>query len=410
MERVIENFLEYVTIDTQSSEESSSTPSTAKQHDLAVVLERQLREMGAEEITYDKEHCYVYATVPASAGYEQAPVLGFIAHMDTSPAVTGTGVKPRIVESYDGKDLVLHQEKQIIMKVSDFPELTSYQGKRLIVTDGTTILGADDKAGVAEIMAMAEYLLQHKEIPHGRIRIGFTPDEEIGAGADHFDVKLFGADYAYTVDGGRLGELEYENFNAAGAKVKVHGRSVHPGEAKDKMRNAILMAQEFQAMLPVFENPMYTCGYEGFYHLDQLHGTVEEAVAEYIIRDHDKVNFKKKKETFIRIGEYLNRKYGEGTFTIELKDSYYNMKEIIEKHMHLVGNVIEAMEELGIEPVVVPIRGGTDGARLSFMGLPCPNLCTGGQNFHGRFEYACADDMEMIVKLLVRIVEKYGKK
>ena len=410
MERVIENFLEYVTIDTQSSEESSSTPSTAKQHDLAVVLERQLREMGAEEITYDKEHCYVYATVPASAGYEQAPVLGFIAHMDTSPAVTGTGVKPRIVESYDVKDLVLHQEKQIIMKVSDFPELTSYQGKRLIVTDGTTILGADDKAGVAEIMAMAEYLLQHKEIPHGRIRIGFTPDEEIGAGADHFDVKLFGADYAYTVDGGRLGELEYENFNAAGAKVKVHGRSVHPGEAKDKMRNAILMAQEFQAMLPVFENPMYTCGYEGFYHLDQLHGTVEEAVAEYIIRDHDKVKFEKKKETFIRIGEYLNRKYGEGTFTIELKDSYYNMKEIIEKHMHLVGNVIEAMEELGIEPVVVPIRGGTDGARLSFMGLPCPNLCTGGQNFHGRFEYACADDMEMIVKLLVRIVEKYGKK
>ncbi len=410
MERVIENFLEYVTIDTQSSEESSSTPSTAKQHDLAVVLERQLREMGAEEITYDKEHCYVYATVPASAGYEQAPVLGFIAHMDTSPAVTGTGVKPRIVESYDGKDLVLHQEKQIIMKVSDFPELTSYQGKRLIVTDGTTILGADDKASVAEIMAMAEYLLQHKEIPHGRIRIGFTPDEEIGAGADHFDVKLFGADYAYTVDGGRLGELEYENFNAAGAKVKVHGRSVHPGEAKDKMRNAILMAQEFQAMLPVFENPMYTCGYEGFYHLDQLHGTVEEAVAEYIIRDHDKVKFEKKKETFIRIGEYLNRKYGEGTFTIELKDSYYNMKEIIEKHMHLVGNVIEAMEELGIEPVVVPIRGGTDGARLSFMGLPCPNLCTGGQNFHGRFEYACADDMEMIVKLLVRIVEKYGKK
>lgn len=410
MERVIENFLEYVTIDTQSSEESSSTPSTAKQHDLAAVLERQLREMGAEEITYDKEHCYVYATVPASAGCEQAPVLGFIAHMDTSPAVTGTGVNPRIVEDYDGKDLVLHQEKQIIMKVSDFPELTSYQGKRLIVTDGTTLLGADDKAGVAEIMAMAEYLLQHKEIQHGRIRIGFTPDEEVGAGADHFDVKLFGADYAYTVDGGRLGELEYENFNAAGAKVTVHGRSVHPGEAKDKMRNAILMAQEFQAMLPVFENPMYTCGYEGFYHLDQLHGTVEEAVAEYIIRDHDKVKFEKKKETFIRIGEYLNRKYGEGTFVIELKDSYYNMKEIIEKHMHLVENVTEAMEELGIEPVVVPIRGGTDGARLSFMGLPCPNLCTGGQNFHGRFEYACADDMEMIVKLLVRIAGKYGKK
>lgn len=409
MERVIENFLEYVTIDTQSSEESSSTPSTLKQHDLAAVLEKQLREMGAEEITYDKEHCYVYATVPATAGCEQAPVIGFIAHMDTSPAVTGTGVKPRIVEDYDGKNLVLHQEKQIVMKVADFPELTSYQGKRLIVTDGTTLLGADDKAGVAEIMAMAEYLLNHKEIRHGRIRIGFTPDEEVGNGADHFDGALFGADYAYTVDGGRLGEMEYENFNAAGAKVTVHGRSVHPGDAKDKMRNAILMAQEFQSMLPVFENPMYTCGYEGFYHLDQLHGTVEEAVAEYIIRDHDRVKFEKKKEAFLRIGEYLNQKYGEGTFVIELKDSYYNMKEVIEEHMHLIDNAKDAMDELGIQPVIVPIRGGTDGARLSFMGLPCPNLCTGGQNFHGRFEYACADEMEMIVKLLVRIAEKYGK-
>lgn len=409
MERVIENFLQYVTIDTQSSEESSSTPSTSKQHDLAAVLEKQLREMGAEEITYDKEHCYVYATVPATAGCEQAPVIGFIAHMDTSPAVTGTGVKPRIVEDYDGKDLVLHQEKQIVMKVADFPELTSYQGKRLIVTDGTTLLGADDKAGVAEIMAMAEYLLNHKEILHGRIRIGFTPDEEVGNGADHFDVALFGADYAYTVDGGRLGEMEYENFNAAGAKVTVHGRSVHPGDAKDKMRNAILMAQEFQSMLPVFENPMYTCGYEGFYHLDQLHGTVEEAVAEYIIRDHDRVKFEKKKEAFLVIGEYLNQKYGEGTFVIELKDSYYNMKEVIEEHMHLIDNAKDAMDELGIQPVIVPIRGGTDGARLSFMGLPCPNLCTGGQNFHGRFEYACADEMEMIVKLLVRIAEKYGK-
>ena len=409
MERVIENFLQYVTIDTQSSEESSSTPSTSKQHDLAAVLEKQLREMGAEEITYDKEHCYVYATVPATAGCEQAPVIGFIAHMDTSPAVTGTGVKPRIVEDYDGKDLVLHQEKQIVMKVADFPELTSYQGKRLIVTDGTTVLGADDKAGVAEIMAMAEYLLNHKEILHGRIRIGFTPDEEVGNGADHFDVALFGADYAYTVDGGRLGEMEYENFNAAGAKVTVHGRSVHPGDAKDKMRNAILMAQEFQSMLPVFENPMYTCGYEGFYHLDQLYGTVEEAVAEYIIRDHDRVKFEKKKEAFLRIGEYLNQKYGEGTFVIELKDSYYNMKEVIEEHMHLIDNAKDAMDELGIQPVIVPIRGGTDGARLSFMGLPCPNLCTGGQNFHGRFEYACADEMEMIVKLLVRIAEKYGK-
>ncbi len=297
MERVIENFLEYVKIDTQSLEESTSTPSTLKQHDLAVVLERQLQKMGAEDITYDKEHCYLYATIPASEGCRQAPVIGFIAHMDTSPAVTGAGVKPRIVEDYDGKDIVLNEEKQIVMKTADFPELASYQGKRLIVTDGTTLLGADDKAGVAEIMAMAEYLLTHKEICHGQIRIGFTPDEEVGAGADHFDVALFGADYAYTVDGGRLGELEYENFNAAGAKVLVHGRSVHPGEAKNKMQNAILMAQEFQAMLPAWENPMYTCGYEGFYHLDQLHGTVEEAVAEIMIR----LNLRSGKKPFYRL-------------------------------------------------------------------------------------------------------------
>lgn len=410
MERVIENFLEYVKIDTQSSEESTSTPSTSKQHNLAAVLERQLQEMGAQDIVYDKEHCYLYASIPATAGCEQAPVIGFIAHMDTSPAVTGKGVKPRIVEEYDGKDIVLNEEKHIVMKVADFPELISYQGKRLIVTDGTTLLGADDKAGVAEIMTMAEYLLHHKEIRHGRIRIAFTPDEEVGAGADHFNVEQFGADYAYTVDGGRLGELEYENFNAAGAKVWIHGRSVHPGEAKDKMRNAILMAQEFQAMLPVSENPMYTCGYEGFYHLDQLRGTVEETVAEYIIRDHDREKFEKKKETFVQVGEYLNKKYGAGTFDIEIKDSYYNMKEIIVKHMHLVEYAKEAMEELDISPVVVPIRGGTDGARLSFMGLPCPNLCTGGQNFHGRFEYACADEMEMIVSLLIRIAEKYGEK
>ena len=407
MKKVIENFLEYVKIDTQSSEEGTGTPSTSKQHNLAEILVRQLKEMGAEEITYDKEHCYVYASVPASKGCEDAPVIGFIAHMDTSPAVTGAGVNPRIVEDYDGKDIVLNQEKKIVMKVSDFPELPSYKGKRLIVTDGTTLLGADDKAGVAEIMAMAEYLLKNPEVSHGKIRIGFTPDEEVGAGADYFDIKLFGADYAYTVDGGSLGELEYENFNAAGAKVIVHGRSVHPGMAKDKMQNAILMAQEFHAMLPVAENPMYTSGYEGFFHLDRLEGSVEEATAEYIIRDHDRTKFERKKELFLQIGEFLNNKYGEGIFEIELKDSYYNMKEVIEKHMHLVDNARAAMEELRISPVVVPIRGGTDGARLSFMGLPCPNLCTGGQNAHGRFEYACADEMELIVELLIKISGKY---
>ena len=412
MSRVIENFLEYVKIDMESAEGSETTPSTLKQHDLARLLARQLQEMGAQEITYDKERCYVYASVPASKGCENAPVLGFIAHMDTSPAVSGAGVKPRLIEDYDGGDIVLNEGSvdtaQVILKVADFPELAGYKGRRLIVTDGTTLLGADDKAGVAEIMTMAEYLLKHPEVSHGKIRVGFTPDEEVGAGADYFDVKLFGADYAYTVDGGKLGELEYENFNAAGAKVRIRGRSVHPGEAKDKMRNALLLAQEFQAMLPAAENPMYTCGYEGFYHLDALNGTVEEALADYIIRDHDKEKFEKKKVLFLQTGEFLNQKYGEGTFEITMKDSYYNMKEVIEKHMHLIDNAKEAMQELGIEPVVAPIRGGTDGARLSFMGLPCPNLCTGGQNFHGKYEYACADDMEKIAGLLVRIAEKYA--
>lgn len=406
MEKVIELFLEYVQIDTESAEESTTMPSTMKQHDLAALLEKQLQEMGAEEIEYDKEHCYVYASIPATAGCEDAPVIGFIAHMDTSPAVTGAGVKPRIIENYDGRDIVLNEEKQVVMRVADFPELASCQGKRLIVTGGTTLLGADDKAGVAEIMAMASWLLQHPEIAHGKVRIGFTPDEEVGAGADHFNVELFGADYAYTVDGGPLGEMEFENFNAAGAKVSVHGRSVHPGSAKDKMRNAILMAQEFQSMLPVAENPMYTCGYEGFYHLDTLHGNVEEAVAEYIIRDHDRVKFEKKKEHFLRIAGYLNEKYGAGTFEIDMKDSYYNMREVIEKNMFIIEQAKEAMAQLDVEPIVSPIRGGTDGARLSFMGLPCPNLCTGGRNAHGKYEYACIDDMETIVKLLVRIVER----
>ena len=406
MEKVIELFLEYVQIDTESAEESTTMPSTMKQHDLAALLETQLREMGAAEIVYDKEHCYVYASIPATVGCEDAPVIGFIAHMDTSPAVTGAGVKPRIIENYDGRDIVLSEEKQVVMRVADFPELASCQGKRLIVTDGTTLLGADDKAGVAEIMAMASYLLQHPEIAHGKVRIGFTPDEEVGAGADHFNVELFGADYAYTVDGGPLGEMEFENFNAAGAKVYVHGRSVHPGSAKDKMRNAILMAQEFQSMLPVAENPMYTCGYEGFYHLDTLHGNVEEAVAEYIIRDHDRVKFEKKKELFLRIAGYLNEKYGAGTFEIDMKDSYYNMREVIEKNMFIIEQAKEAMAQLDVEPSVSPIRGGTDGARLSFMGLPCPNLCTGGRNAHGKYEYACIDDMETIVKLLVKIVER----
>lgn len=405
-EKVIERFLQYVKMDTQSDESSNSTPTTEKQHKLAQLLVEELTAMGAQEITYDKEHCYVYASVPASEGREGDAVLGFIAHMDTAPAVTGKNVKPQIIEQYDGGDILLNHEKEIVMKTEDFPELCEYIGKTLITTDGTTLLGADDKAGVAEIMTMAEYLLSHKECKHGKIRIGFTPDEEVGAGADYFDVNLFGADYAYTVDGGKLGEIEYENFNAAGAKVTFNGRSVHPGDAKNKMVNALLLAMEFQGMLPVFENPMYTEKYEGFYHLDELHGSVESGKAEYIIRDHDRMKFEQKKERFLAVAAYLNGKYGDNSVAVEMKDSYYNMREIIEQHMHLIEDAKAAMEEIGIEPEIIPIRGGTDGARLSFMGLPCPNLCTGGHNFHGRFEYICVESMEKVVELLVKLASK----
>lgn len=407
-EKTIEKFLRYVKVDTQSAEDSETTPSTMKQHQLAELLVEELQEMGAEEITYDREHCYVYASIPATKGCEAAPVLGFIAHMDTSPAVTDTDVKPGVVENYDGKDIVLNEAAHIVMKVSDFPELAKYVGQDLIVTDGTTLLGADDKAGIAEIMAMAEFFLTCGECRHGKIRIGFTPDEEIGRGADFFDVKLFGADYAYTVDGGALGELEYENFNAAGAKLHVYGRSVHPGSAKGKMKNAILIAQEFQSMLPVFQNPMYTEKYEGFFHLDSIRGDVEAVVADYIIRDHDKGLFEQKKKQFVQAADFLNAKYGEGTVVVEMEDSYYNMREILEPHMHLVDNAAEAMRELGIDPIVSPIRGGTDGARLSFMGLPCPNLCTGGENYHGRYEYACVQSMLKTTQLLILIAEKYS--
>lgn len=408
MSKTIDNFLRYVKIDTCSDEESPSMPSTMKQHNLASVLVEELTAMGASEITYDKEHCYVYASIPASNCCEQAPVIGFIAHMDTSPAVSGADVKPRLVEHYDGGDILLNDKENVVLKVEDFPEITKYVGQDLIVTDGTTLLGADDKGGIAEIMAMAEYFLTHPEEKHGKIRIGFTPDEEVGRGADYFDVKLFGADFAYTVDGGALGELEYENFNAAGAKLHVYGRNVHPGSAKGKMKNAILIAQEFQSLLPVFQNPMYTEKYEGFFHLDSINGSVEEVRADYIIRDHDKTLFEQKKEMFLNAAAFLNQKYGEGTVVVDMKDSYYNMKEVITPHMHLIDNAAEAMKELGIEPKVTPIRGGTDGARLSFMGLPCPNLCAGGENFHGKYEYACVQSMERITELLIKIAQKYA--
>lgn len=409
MSKVIDRLLEYVKIDTQSDGASKTTPSSQKQHHLAKLLTKELEEMGAQEITYDMEHCYVYATVPASEGCENTPVLGFISHMDTASPVSGANVKPRVVENYDGGDILLNKEKNIWMKAEEFPNLAKHKGKDLIVTDGTTLLGADDKAGVAEIMSMAEYFLSHPECKHGKIRVGFTPDEEIGRGPDHFDVALFGADIAYTVDGGPIGELEYENFNAASAELKVYGRSVHPGSAKNAMKNAILIAMEFQNMLPEFQNPMYTEGYEGFFYLDSITGDVEETTSEYIIRDHDRTLFEQKKQLFEKTAEYLNFKYGAGTVETKVEDSYYNMKEVIEPHMYLIDNAKKCMEELGITPVVSPIRGGTDGARLSFMGLPCPNLCTGGENFHGRYEFACVQSIEKIVELLVRIAESYVK-
>ena len=408
MTNTIENFLQYVKIDTQSSETTGVTPSTEKQRDLAKLLVSQLTKMGASEITYDEEHCYIYASIPATPDCEKSPVLGFIAHMDTAPAVTGTDVKPRIVENYDGKDILLNEAESIYLSVSDFPELKNHQGQDLIVTDGTTLLGADDKAGVAEIMAMAEHLLTHPELSHGKIRIGFTPDEEIGEGANHFDVALFGADFAYTVDGGALGELEDETFNAAGAKLIIRGRNVHPGDAKGKMINSILIAQEFQNLLPVFQNPMYTEKREGFFHIDGISGNVEETVADYIIRDHDKTLFEQKKELFTACAGFLNRKYGEGVVTVEMKDSYYNMKEILIPHAHLMENACSIMREMGIEPRITPVRGGTDGSRLSYMGLPCPNLCTGGANYHSRFEYACVQSMEKVTELLIRLAVRYG--
>ena len=409
MSEVVERFLKYIKIDTQSEEkEDGSFPSTEKQKNLALLLKKELQEMGAEEIYYDEQYGYVYASIPSTTEKE-IPVLGFIAHMDTSPAISGSNVNPKIVKNYDGKDIILNEQEAIKLSVEAFPEIKEYMGKDVIVTDGLTLLGADDKAGVSEIMTMAHYLCQNKNIVHGKIRIAFTPDEEVGAGVDYFDVKRFGADFAYTVDGGKLGELEYENFNAAGAKLTIHGCSVHPGDAKNKMINALLLAQEFQSLLPVEQNPMYTEKYEGFFHLVCLQGTVEKAEAEYIIRDHDKHKFEEKKQKFLAAVAFMNQKYGDGTMEVNLKDSYYNMKEKIEPHMHLIEHAKQAMEELSVEPIVTPIRGGTDGARLSFMGLPCPNLCTGGHNFHGKYEYICVQSMEKVVEILLKIIEIYAR-
>ena len=400
-------FIEYVKIDTCSDENSGTHPSSEKQHNLAKLLVAQMEEMGLTEIVYDKEHCYVYATIPASEGMEGVDTIGFIAHMDTAPAMSGTNVKPRVVENYDGKNIVLNEELGIVLDTKEYPELLKYVGQDVIVTDGTTLLGADDKAGIAEIMEMASFFMNHPEEKHGKIRIGFTPDEEIGEGPEFFDVPLFGAKYAYTVDGGALGEIEFENFNAAGAKLIVNGCNVHPGSAKGKMRNAILIAGEFPNMLPEAQNPMYTEKYEGFYHLDSIQGTVEKVICDYIIRDHDMELFCAKKDFFMKTAQFLNEKYGAGTVVVEMKDSYYNMRGQMEPHMHLIDKATQAMEELSITPIITPIRGGTDGARLSFMGLPCPNLCTGGENFHGKYEYVSIQSMEKITKFIIRLAQKF---
>ena len=379
MSGVIDRFLTYVKIDTQSSEMSEESPTTAKQHDLAKYLAEELRSMGASDVRYDDRYCYVYAKIPATDGGAQPKTIGFLAHMDTSPEVSDTDVKARIV-AYEGGDIVLNEEGPIVLSEKDFPELADYVGKHLIVTDGTTLLGADDKAGVAEIMTMADTLLKHPEIKHGPIALCFTPDEEVGAGVDYIDLQALGADYAYTVDGGRLGELEYECFNAAAATITIIGRSVHPGTAKGKMINAIRVAMELDAMIPATERPETTEKYEGFFHATRIAGETEGAVMSYIIRDHDRAKFEEKKQRLTGLVAALNEKYGAEIATLTMKDQYYNMREVIEQgNQFLVDNAVEAMKKLGITPIVQPIRGGTDGSRLSYMGVPCPNLCTGGE-------------------------------
>lgn len=397
---VIDRFLKYVSFDTQSDENSTTVPSTAKQKVLGEYLVRELTDVGLSDAVID-ENGYVYAFLPASEGYENVPTLGLIAHMDTSPDVSGANVKPQIVK-YEGGDIPLGHGEAI--RAEAFPFLSKYVGQELIVTDGSTLLGADDKAGLAEIVSACEYLVSHPEIKHGRIAVGFTPDEEIGCGANHFDLVRFNADFAYTVDGGEIGEIEYENFNAASAKITVHGVNIHPGYAKNSMKNAILMANELISMMPSAEIPAHTEGYEGFYHINDFSGCESLATLSMIIRDHDRQKFEDKKTFLQKLVTYLNGKWGEGSFELSLKDSYYNMQEKILPHMHLIENAKRAMQKVGVEPCVVPIRGGTDGARLSYMGLPCPNLSTGGANFHGIHELIPVDSMHKMVQVLVELV------
>ena len=403
MEKIEERFLRYVAVDTESAEEVEQVPSTERQHDLARMLCRELQEMGFE--AEHDEHCYVYGTIPGNR--PDAPVIGFIAHMDTSPDMSGKDVKAKIVR-FTGEDILLNAEKGIVLSVKDYPSLEKYRGEDIICTDGTTLLGADDKAGVAEIMTLAQFYAENPDVPHGTIKIGFTPDEEVGNGPKYFDVKKFGADFAYTLDGGELGEIEYENFNAAAMKVQVKGLGIHPGSSKNKMVNASLIAIEFDSLLPAQQRPAFTEGYEGFFHLHSMQGEVESATLIYIIRDHDARKFEAKKALALAAGEYLNKKYGEGTVTVEIKDSYRNMAEIIRQHYHLIDNARAAMQAIGVTPVTMPIRGGTDGATLSYMGLPCPNICTGGANFHGRFEYIPVQSMELTYEIAKGIAARYA--
>lgn len=400
-----DRFLNYVAYDTQSDENSITFPSTDKQLVLLRALKEEMIELGLTEVTMDT-HGYVMGTIPASEGLENAPVVGFISHVDTSPDMSGAAIKPQFVKNYNGGDIVLNPS--LTMTVKEFPELKFFEGHTLITTDGTTLLGADDKAGVAEIMTMAEYLMAHPEVKHGKVRIGFTPDEEIGRGVDYFDVEAFGAKVAYTVDGGMEGELEYENFNAASAKWEVSGRNIHPGMAKDKMVNAMQIAMELNSMLPAHQRPEHTEGYDGFYHLVGMRGEVEFAELIYIVRDHNRELFEQKKALMEQITAYVNGKYGEGTVRLTLKDQYYNMREMVEPHPEIIEKAMQAMEQAGVAPIIKPIRGGTDGSRLSYMGLPCPNLYTGGMNFHGKFEYVSLDTMYRSVQTLVNLVKLWA--
>ncbi|TQD38617.1 peptidase T [Haloflavibacter putidus] len=407
-QEIIDRFVSYVTIDSESDPNSNATPSTEKQWDMAKKLEQELREMGLEEVSIDK-HAYVMATLPSNVEHK-VPAIGFISHFDTSPDFTGKDIKPQITENYDGKDIVLNQEQNIILSPDYFEDLLLYKGQTLITTDGTTLLGADDKAGITEIMSAVKYLLAHPEIKHGPIKIGFTPDEEIGRGAHKFDVEKFGAEWAYTMDGSRVGELEYENFNAAGATVKVKGKIVHPGSAKGKMVNSQYIAQEFINSLPKLETPEHTDGRQGFFHLTQINGKVEETKLQYIIRDHDKEHFEARKEMMRDLAKEINKQRGEEAIEIEIKDQYFNMREKVEPVMHIVDIAEEAMKELNIKPIIKPIRGGTDGSQLSFMGLPCPNIFAGGHNFHGRYEFVAAESMVKATQVIVKIAELTAKK